>query len=123
MNFTKAKCALALVGCLLLAANSTHATEWEQSGNASYYGVKHQGKKTANGERFDANQLTAAHPSLPFGTRVKVTCVSTGKSVIVRINDRGPFHGGRVIDLSKAAAKKIDMVKRGVMKIKLQRLD
>lgn len=80
-----------------------------QSGMASWYGPGFQGRKTASGERFNTHDLTAAHRSLPFGTRVKVTNQKTGRAVVVRINDRGPFHGGRVIDLSRASAAAIGM--------------
>ena len=91
-----------------------------QSGGASWYGPGFQGKKTASGERFNTNALTAAHRSLPFGSRVQVTHERTGRSVVVRINDRGPFVGGRVIDLSKAAAQAVGI--SGVGKVKLTRL-
>lgn len=84
------------------------------SGPASWYGPGFQGRRTANGERFDQNAMTAAHRSLPFGTKVRVTCRNSGRSVTVRINDRGPFSGGRVIDLSRAAAGKIGIERRGV---------
>ncbi|MDP1974194.1 MAG: septal ring lytic transglycosylase RlpA family protein, partial [Sediminibacterium sp.] len=78
------------------------------------------GRKTSNGERFKQNKLTAAHKTLPFGTKVKVTNLSNGQSVKVRINDRGPFIQGRIIDLSKKAAKKIDMVNTGVTKVTIR---
>jgi rare lipoprotein A len=91
-----------------------------QSGGASWYGPGFQGKRTANGERFNTHALTAAHRSLPFGSRVQVTNERTGRSVVVRINDRGPFVGGRVIDLSKAAAQAVGI--SGVGKVKLTRL-
>ena len=78
-----------------------------QRGAASWYGPGFHGRKTANGERFNANAMTAAHRSLPFGTRLKVTNERTGRSVVVRINDRGPYAHGRVIDLSKASAQAI----------------
>ena len=91
-----------------------------QSGGASWYGPGFQGKKTASGERFNTHALTAAHRSLPFGSRVQVTNERTGRSVVVRINDRGPFVGGRVIDLSKAAAQAVGI--SGVGKVKLTRL-
>ncbi|MXP25503.1 septal ring lytic transglycosylase RlpA family protein [Altererythrobacter indicus] len=77
------------------------------AGEASWYGPKFRGRRTANGETFDPSQLTAAHRSLPFGSKVKVTYARTGKSVIVRINDRGPYAHNRVIDLSEAAAREI----------------
>ena len=95
---------------------------FEQTGKASYYGEWHQGKPTASGEKFDMNALTAAHKTLPFGTKVKVTNLENGRSVTVRITDRGPFVKGRVIDLSLAAAKKIDMVKAGVAKVEIRRV-
>jgi rare lipoprotein A len=80
-----------------------------QSGIASYYGEQHQGKRTASGEIFNMNKLTAAHRTLPFGTLVKVTNMKNHLFVIVRINDRGPFIKGRIIDLSKKASKEINM--------------
>ena len=92
-------------------------------GVASYYGREHHGKKTANGEIFDMNKLTAAHRSLSFGSQVKVTNLSNQRSVIVRINDRGPYYQGRIIDLSQAAAERLEMVKAGITKVKLEVLD
>ncbi len=89
-------------------------------GVASYYGPGFHGKKTANGERFDMYELTAAHKTLPFNTKVRVTNLGNKKSVIVRINDRGPFKKGRIIDLSKSAAKKIGLIKTGTAKVKLE---
>ena len=86
---------------------------------ASYYADKFHGRKTSNGEIFNMYALTAAHKTLPFNTKVKVTNLTNGKSVIVRINDRGPFVKGREIDLSKAAASKLDMIKSGTAKVKL----
>lgn len=90
------------------------------TGVASWYGPGFHGRKTANGERYNQNDLTAAHKSLPFDTRVRVTSIATGKSVVVKINDRGPYRKGRVIDLSAAAAKAIGMYRRGVGKVKLE---
>lgn len=83
------------------------------SGVASWYGPGFHGRLTANGERFNQNELTAAHKTLPFGTRVLVENPRTGKQVVVRINDRGPYAKGRVIDLSKAAAQALGMIQRG----------
>lgn len=83
------------------------------TGHASYYGKRFHGRRTANGERFDMNAMTAAHKTLPFGTMVAVTNPRNGKSVTVRINDRGPFIRGRTIDLSRAAAQRIGLVARG----------
>src|SRR3546814_14958131 len=82
-------------------------------GVASYYGNELAGNRTANGERFDPGQLTAAHRTLPFGSMVRVTNMSNGDSVVVRINDRGPFSSGRVIDVSHAAAREIGMQRSG----------
>lgn len=90
------------------------------SGMASYYGLGFHGKKTASGERFNMYKLTAAHKSLPFGTRVRVTNLDNNKSVIVRINDRGPYAKGRIIDLSLAAARDIGMVKSGTARVRLE---
>lgn len=89
-------------------------------GTASWYGGKFHGRKTANGERYNMHELTAAHRSLPFGTMVRVINENTGQSVIVRINDRGPFVGNRVIDLSHQAASQIGMVNAGVARVKLE---
>ena len=85
-----------------------------QKGKASYYSDKLHGRKTANGEQYNKNALTGAHRNLPFNTVVKVTNTQNKKSVIIRINDRGPFIKGRVIDLSRAAAQKIGIIKSGV---------
>lgn len=90
------------------------------TGMASFYDAKFQGRHTASGERFNNSELTAAHKSLPFGSLVKVTNVRNSKSVVVRINDRGPYVRGRVIDLSKAAAKKIGLSSTGTARVKLE---
>ncbi len=92
-------------------------------GVASYYGNELAGNRTASGERFDPGQLTAAHRSLPFGSMVRVTNTSNGDSVIVRINDRGPFAHGRVIDVSTAAAREIGMHRSGTARVKLALLN
>lgn len=88
-------------------------------GVASYYGNELAGNRTASGERFDPGQLTAAHRTLPFGSLVRVTNVATGDSVVVRINDRGPFAHGRVIDVSHAAAREIGLHRSGTARVKL----
>jgi rare lipoprotein A len=93
------------------------------SGVASYYAAKFNGRRTASGETFSNRALTAAHRSLPFGSKVRVTNPANGKSVIVRINDRGPFHGGRVIDLSHNAASQLGIVQRGHGRVELAVLD
>ena len=90
------------------------------TGDASYYASKFQGRLTASGERFDNEKFTAAHRTLPFGTRVRVTNLSNGRSVVVRVNDRGPFVRGLVIDLSQAAARRLEMVRAGVVPVRLQ---
>jgi rare lipoprotein A len=99
-----------------LATPTEHATETHSSGIASFYS---EGTRTASGERFNAADLTAAHPTLPFGTRLRVTNVTTGKSVTVRVNDRGPFVRGRVVDVSYSAAESLGMIGRGVARVKL----
>jgi rare lipoprotein A len=91
----------------------------KQQGQASWYGPGFDGKTTANGEIYDQNAMTAASKTLPLGTTAKVTNVETGKSVTVKINDRGPYVGDRVMDLSKAAANKIGIKNKGVGKVKI----
>ena len=92
-------------------------------GVASYYGKEMSGRRTANGERFNPAGLTAAHRSLPFGTKLKVTNLRNGKTVVVRVSDRGPFARGRVIDLSYGAASAIGMVGSGTARVKIARLE
>ncbi len=91
-------------------------------GLASYYSIKFNGRKTASGEILNVYALTAAHRTLPFGTKVKVTSLDTGKSVIVKINDRGPYVKGRVIDLSREAAKRLGILKKGVGRVVVEPL-
>jgi rare lipoprotein A len=91
----------------------------KQSGKASYYGNEFDGRKTANGEIFRQSKLTAAHRTLPFGTMVTVKNLANGRTVTVRITDRGPFAAGRIIDLSRAAAQAIDMIKQGVVAVEI----
>ena len=90
------------------------------SGIASWYGSQFHGRRTASGEPFDMNKLTAAHRSLPFGSKVRVTNQATRDSVVVRINDRGPYAGNRLIDLSRAAARKVRLIEPGVGPVKLE---
>ena len=92
----------------------------KEVGEASWYGPGLQGQETANGETFNQKEMTAAHPSLPMGTKAKVTNLENGKKVEVRINDRGPFTEKRVIDLSSAAAKKLDMKEDGTTQVKIE---
>ncbi|WP_390587403.1 septal ring lytic transglycosylase RlpA family protein [Erythrobacter sp. MTPC3] len=89
------------------------------TGVASYYGRRFHGRRTANGERFNMNAMTAAHKTLPFGTKVRVTNPRNGRTVTVRINDRGPFTRGREIDLSRAAAKQIGLIASGHARVEL----
>jgi rare lipoprotein A len=94
-----------------------------QSGMASYYADKFNGRRTANGERFDNTAMTAAHPSLPFGTLIEVTNMRNGKKVVVRVNDRGPYTHARVLDLSRNAARQLGMHNTGTAKVKVAVLD
>nr|WP_290693591.1 septal ring lytic transglycosylase RlpA family protein [Halomonas sp. UBA3074] len=115
-------CLAAVVVCS--AANSAFAHETEtQEGVASFYSDRFQGATTASGEPFDQQALTAAHPSLPFGSKVLVTRPDTGQEVEVLINDRGPFVQGRIIDLSKRAAVKLGMLRRGTAPVMVTLLD
>ena len=96
--------------------NNATSTQTPSQGVASFYT---EGQQTASGEKFDTNDLTAAHPTLPFGTRLRVTNVATGRSVTVRVNDRGPYIPGRIVDVSHSAANALGMVESGVAKVKL----
>jgi len=91
-----------------------------QTGVASWYGPGYHGKRTSSGERYDQDDLTAAHATWSFGTRVRVTFLDTGRSVVVRINDRFPNHKGRVIDLSRAAARQIGLIGPGTGRVRLE---
>lgn len=106
-----------IVFAVLLCSCGAYVT---RTGKASYYSDGLSGSKTANGERYKPTEYTAAHKKLPFGTKVTVTNTSNGKSVTVRINDRGPFVAGRIIDLSKVAAKDLGMINAGVVKVKIK---
>jgi len=110
--------ALAVAAVVLAAAagSISQAEAASQCGKASWYKM---GTKTASGERMNASALAAAHRSLPFGTKVRVENLNNGKSVVVRINDRGPFAGGRVIDLTRGAAERIGMIHSGVAPVKV----
>jgi rare lipoprotein A len=96
---------------------------YSQSGKASYYSKKFQSRKTASGERFDNYAMTAAHKHLPLGTKVIVTNINNGRSVEVRINDRGPYVKGRIIDLSRAAFEKIENLNKGLAEVKIRVID
>ncbi|AMA47060.1 septal ring lytic transglycosylase RlpA family protein [Pseudomonas monteilii] len=108
-----------LAGC---ASHDVDPRGYDQTGKASWYGARHQGKRTASGEPFNARGLSAAHRSLAFGSRVRVTNLSNQRSVVVRINDRGPHQRGRLIDLSRAAAAQIGMLRSGTARVRVQGL-
>ena len=110
-----------LAGCASTDIIDPHG--YDQTGVASYYGAKHHGKRTASGEAFNQNALTAAHRQLPFGTRVKVTNLKNDESVVVRINDRGPHTRGRLIDVSRKAAEQLGMLRSGTARVRVQALD
>ena len=123
--------ALLLAGCAheraprrstITDVNGGGRATFRQEGKASWYGKEQQGGPTASGERFDMHQLTAAHRTLPMQTRVRVTSRRDGKSVVVRINDRGPYSKGRIIDLSWAAAKALGMLDAGVIPVVIEAL-
>lgn len=107
---------------LALCASSAPALA-QNSGHVSYYGSELAGRKTASGERFNPGGMTAAHRTLPFGTRLKLTNVTNGRSAVVRINDRGPFVRGRVLDVSKGAAQVLGFVGQGTATLRIERLD
>ncbi|MBX9877449.1 MAG: septal ring lytic transglycosylase RlpA family protein [Candidatus Obscuribacterales bacterium] len=99
-----------------------HVVEEAHTGKASWYGGKFHGRLTSSGKRFDKDGATAAHKTLPFGTKLEVTNLKNGKSTVVTITDRGPYHGNRVIDLSEGAARKIDMIRTGVVEVSYKKL-
>ena len=121
----------AAIGCAVLVTTSfgAHAEQLNTAktsggvGMASFYGHNdgYNGGRTASGERYDRNSLTAAHRTLPFGTHVRVTNLRNGRSVVVRINNRGPFIRGRIIDVSVAAARELGFVQRGVTQVRIER--
>ena len=102
---------------------SNTVRKFTQTGIASWYGRQFHGRKTASGDTFDMNELTAAHRSLPLNCYIRVTNKDNGKSVVVKVNDRGPFHGNRVLDLSYGAAKSIGLTNAGTANVSLERVD
>ena len=102
---------------------SNTVRKFTQTGVASWYGRQFHGRKTASGDTFDMNELTAAHRSLPLNCYIRVTNKDNGKSVVVKVNDRGPFHGNRVLDLSYGAAKRIGITSAGTAKVSIERVD
>lgn len=120
--------AIALVVAIFLSSCAPYQARrtpqhYRTIGTASWYGPGFHGHRTSNGERYDQHDLTAAHRSLPFGSNIRVTNMDNGKAVVVRINDRGPFVRGRIIDLSKAAAQRIDMLGTGTARVELASLN
>ena len=109
-----------LAGCSTAPPVRPSSPAYRQVGLASYYASKFHGRRTASGERYDQTRMTAAHPTLPFDTLVEVVHLQNGRRVQVRINDRGPFIKGRIIDLSYAAAKKLGMLRSGVAKVRIR---
>ncbi len=97
-------------------------SSFSQTGSASWYGSQFHGRKTASGERYNMHAMTAAHKTLPIPSYARVTNLSNGKSVVVRINDRGPFHGSRVMDVSKAAASKLGFINKGTAKVRVEQI-
>jgi peptidoglycan lytic transglycosylase len=133
-----ASCALAVLACAHAPAPAPRAPEVEERprpppveaparpraevGLASYYSRALQGRRTASGTRYDGRAMTCAHRSLPFGTVLRVTDLESGRSVVVRVNDRGPFAEGRVVDLSLAAARELGILERGVARVKVEKV-
>ena len=111
---------LLLLSLTIIPADALAAKAFRQTGTASWYGAWHHGKVTANGEAYDMFAMTAAHKTIPLGSLVKVTRKDTGKSIVVRINDRGPYKKRRIIDLSYAAAKSLAMKRKGVTRVTIE---
>ena len=111
---------LLLLSLTIIPADALAAKAFRQTGTASWYGAWHHGKVTANGEAYDMFAMTAAHKTIPLGSIVKVTRKDTGKSIVVRINDRGPYKKRRIIDLSYAAAKSLAMKRKGVTRVTIE---
>lgn len=107
--------------CISGCAHTVKGATPKQSGLASWYG--RECSKTASGERYDPSSMTAAHRTLPFGTKVRVTTVKTQRSVVVRINNRGPFRKGRIIDVSRAAAQQLGMIGSGIARVEVEVLE
>lgn len=118
-----ARLALAVLPLFLAGCSSLAGSGSADTGEASYYGSRHAGLRTASGERYNPNAMTAAHRTLPFGTRVRVTNLDNRRSLVVRINDRGPFRRGRIIDVSRKAAEGLGMIRSGVAPVRIESLD
>src|SRR6478735_10678429 len=123
MNLRRLNYVFSFIFTFIFALNSSAFATGKgktQTGTASWYGTKYHGRKSSNGEIYNKQKMTAAHPSLPFGTEVKVTNLANSKAVIVRVTDRGPFKGHRLIDLSEAAAREIDMIRSGTAQVRME---
>jgi rare lipoprotein A len=101
-------------------SQAAEAPIWTQNGKVSWYGPGFHGRRTANGEIFDTNEMTMAHRSLAFGSKVRVTNLDNGRSIVVRVNDRGPYVGGRIADLSHAAASRLGFIEDGVVHARIE---
>jgi rare lipoprotein A len=117
MKFSRVLSALILSAFFVSCA--TFSGRYHERGMASYYGKGFDRRKTASGELFNRNDLTAAHPKLPFGTRLRVRNVSNNETVVVRVNDRGPYAHGRIIDLSEAAARRLGFIQAGHTEVEI----
>ncbi len=119
LRFTTAAFAASLLASSFAASP---ALALNQQGIASYYGAKFHGRKTASGERFNNNAMTAAHRSAPFGSQIRVTNLANGRSVVVRVNDRGPWVRGRIVDVSGVAARQLGMTGSGLTRVRVSSL-
>jgi len=107
-------------GCASTGGRLRSGGDWHEVGVASYYGGEFHGRRTASGERYHQGKLTAAHPTLPFGTRVRVTNLENGQSVVLRVTDRGPFRKGRIIDVSRKAARELGFLRAGTARVRVE---
>ena len=112
-----------VLGCASAPPSRSAGTEGGQTGLASYYHDRFHGRTTASGDTYDRDALTAAHRTLAFGTRIRVTNLQNGRSVNLRVTDRGPFVDGRIVDVSRRAAEELDFVAEGLVKVRLEVLD
>ena len=114
---------LLAAGLACCLGTAVQAETFEQTGAASWYGDRHHGRKTASGELFDMHKVTAAHPKLPLGSLIEVTNLANDKTIQVRVNDRGPFSGHRILDVSKAGAEQLGFIGAGTAKVRIRLVD
>ncbi|MDM8545366.1 septal ring lytic transglycosylase RlpA family protein [Candidatus Venteria ishoeyi] len=120
-NFFNIFILMVLLSTAFLSVHANEASDFEhQTGLASYYSDKLQGRSTASGQPYDKDKLSAAHLSLPFGTLLRVTNLANGKHVIIPVNDRGPYRDKRIIDVSRKAAEALDMISAGIIKVSIE---